>query len=130
VETQHPLVKFEVVNLFNRFGNLFCIIEYAHVCDFRTEDFPSEKVVRQPPVSQLVLWDNLGQGGLAVRLQVIENVVARDGVEPPTPAFSGLDSPIATYFDPKHLSSFSLRTCPTNCSQNAAMNCGCGVCLS
>ena len=24
------------------------------------------------------------------RMQVIENVVARDGVEPPTPAFSGL----------------------------------------
>jgi len=27
-------------------------------------------------------------------VQVIENEVARDGVEPPTPAFSGLDSPI------------------------------------
>ena len=26
-------------------------------------------------------------------LQVIENMVARDGVEPPTPAFSGLASP-------------------------------------
>jgi len=25
-------------------------------------------------------------------LQVIENMVARDGIEPPTPAFSGLDS--------------------------------------
>ena len=25
-------------------------------------------------------------------LQVIENKVARDGIEPPTPAFSGLDS--------------------------------------
>jgi len=37
VETQDPLVKFEVVNLFNRFGNLFCIIEYAHVGDFRTQ---------------------------------------------------------------------------------------------
>jgi hypothetical protein len=27
-------------------------------------------------------------------LQVVENMVARDGVEPPTAAFSGLDTPI------------------------------------
>jgi len=26
--------------------------------------------------------------------EVLENVVARDGIEPPTPAFSGLYSPI------------------------------------
>jgi hypothetical protein len=26
--------------------------------------------------------------------KLIENMVARDGVEPPTPAFSGLDTPV------------------------------------
>ena len=37
-------------------------------------------------------------------VQMIENVVARDGVEPPTPAFSGLASPVAICLDQKHLS--------------------------
>jgi len=37
-------------------------------------------------------------------VQVIEDMVARDGVEPPTPAFSGLASPKANQFDQKHLS--------------------------
>jgi hypothetical protein len=32
------------------------------------------------------------QIGVSRRLQVLENMVARDGVEPPTPAFSGLRS--------------------------------------
>jgi hypothetical protein len=31
-------------------------------------------------------------------------MVARDGVEPPTPAFSGLASPVGTSLDQKHLS--------------------------
>ena len=39
--------------------------------------------------------------------EVIENMVARDGVEPPTPAFSGLASPIAINLDYKYLPSES-----------------------
>jgi hypothetical protein len=31
-------------------------------------------------------------------LQVIENMVARDGVEPPTPAFSGPSTDLAKWF--------------------------------
>jgi hypothetical protein len=38
------------------------------------------------------------------RMQVIEKMVARDGVEPPTPAFSGLTSPVVTSFSHKPLS--------------------------
>ena len=34
----------------------------------------------------------MGQTGLLMRVQVLENMVARDGIEPPTPAFSGLRS--------------------------------------
>jgi hypothetical protein len=37
-------------------------------------------------------------------MQVIEEVVARDGVEPPTRAFSGLDSLVASSITQKHLS--------------------------
>jgi len=37
---------------------------------------------------------------------VIENMVARDGVEPPTPAFSGLDTAIFISFIPLILSPF------------------------
>jgi hypothetical protein len=36
-------------------------------------------------------------------LQVIENMVARDGVEPPTPAFSGLRSTGLTTFSVNNL---------------------------
>jgi hypothetical protein len=34
---------------------------------------------------------------------LVEDMVARDGVEPPTPAFSGLASPIAINLDYKYL---------------------------
>ena len=35
---------------------------------------------------------NLGLKEVGENAQVLKNVVARDGVEPPTPAFSGLRS--------------------------------------
>ena len=38
----------------------------------------------------------LTPNGELVALQVIENMVARDGVEPPTPAFSGLATTIVS----------------------------------
>jgi len=41
-------------------------------------------------------------------LQEIENMVARDGVEPP-PAFSGLRSTVAIYFNNKHFIPFSVQ---------------------
>jgi len=36
-------------------------------------------------------------------IQRLEIMVAGDGVEPPTPAFSGLDMPIVIWLVPKHL---------------------------
>jgi len=38
---------------------------------------------------------------------VIENMLPRDGKEPATPAFSGLDSPICISFNPLDLPTFS-----------------------
>jgi len=36
-------------------------------------------------------------------VKLLKTMVARDGVEPPTPAFSGLDSPVAKYHANNHL---------------------------
>ena len=40
-------------------------------------------------------WDVLGGKSVLKGSQVTENMVARDGIEPPTPAFSGPDSTAA-----------------------------------
>ena len=47
----------------------------------------------QTPVVRLnFLWNGMERKSLLRGLYVIENMVARDGIEPPTPAFSGLRS--------------------------------------
>jgi len=51
---------------------------------------PQEPELRQTPARPLSFWNRMEQEQGWGRMQVIENVVARDGVEPPTPAFSGL----------------------------------------
>jgi hypothetical protein len=63
-------------------------------------------------------------------VQVIEKMVARDGVEPPTPAFSGLDSLIPIPFIFIHFADKCLPKTAIDCSQNAAINCGYRVCLT
>jgi hypothetical protein len=49
--------------------------------------------------------------GLRIRgkLLKVNDLVAREGVEPPTPAFSGLRSMTAIYFNNKHFFSLSLQ---------------------
>jgi hypothetical protein len=49
-------------------------------------------------------WVILPVSGRLISAKSLRMMVARDGVEQPTPAFSGLASPKANQFDQKHLS--------------------------
>src|SRR5262252_5063188 len=51
-------------------------------------------------------------------------MVARDGVEPPTPAFSGLYSPVAKYHANNHLGGFHFPFCSSLLEAQRKHNCG------
>ena len=46
------------------------------------------EIARSNDYGAVEFWDVLGRKSVFRGLQVIENMVARDGIEPPTPAFS------------------------------------------
>jgi hypothetical protein len=53
---------------------------------------PLPEKSRQTPARPRDFWNRMEQEHAWGRTQVVGNMVARDGVEPPTPAFSGLRS--------------------------------------